>query len=156
MKIRCPPDPQLYGEPTSKRAAVFRPPQRKPLVKWLNPLHILRLPSFGSFDHVELNLLSFLQAAEASRLDGREMYEYILAVLAADKSIALGVVKPLYCSLFCHDVAVPLCWRLRRVQRSALHFQGGHATTAGDSGNCKKPQKIKRSQILPETESLKP
>ena len=28
------------------------------------------------------------------------MYEYILTVLAADESIALGVVKPLHCSCF--------------------------------------------------------
>jgi hypothetical protein len=31
--------------------------------------------------------------------------ENVLAILAADKSIALGIVKPLYCSCF-HDVAV--------------------------------------------------
>jgi hypothetical protein len=28
------------------------------------------------------------------------MYENILAILAADESIALGIVKPLYCSCF--------------------------------------------------------
>jgi hypothetical protein len=33
------------------------------------------------------------------------MHEDILAVLAADESIALGVVKPLHCSCF-HDVAI--------------------------------------------------
>jgi hypothetical protein len=33
------------------------------------------------------------------------MHEDILAVLAADESIALGVVKPLHCSCF-HDVAL--------------------------------------------------
>jgi hypothetical protein len=32
------------------------------------------------------------------------MYEDILAVLAADETVALGVVKPLHCSCF-HDVA---------------------------------------------------
>jgi hypothetical protein len=31
--------------------------------------------------------------------------ENVLAILAADKTIALGIVKPLYCSGF-HDVAV--------------------------------------------------
>jgi hypothetical protein len=31
--------------------------------------------------------------------------ENVLAILAADKTIALGIVKPLYCSCF-HDVAV--------------------------------------------------
>jgi hypothetical protein len=28
------------------------------------------------------------------------MYEYILTILTADESIALGVVKPLHCSCF--------------------------------------------------------
>jgi hypothetical protein len=31
--------------------------------------------------------------------------EHILAILAADKTIALGIVKPLYGSCF-HDIAV--------------------------------------------------
>jgi hypothetical protein len=33
------------------------------------------------------------------------MYEYILTILTADESIALGVVKPLHCSCF-HVVAL--------------------------------------------------
>jgi hypothetical protein len=33
------------------------------------------------------------------------VHENILAILAADKTIALGIVKPLYCSGF-HDGAV--------------------------------------------------
>jgi hypothetical protein len=33
------------------------------------------------------------------------MNEYVFSVLAADESVALGVVKPLYCSCF-HGVAV--------------------------------------------------
>jgi hypothetical protein len=33
------------------------------------------------------------------------MDENIFTILAADKTIALGIVKPLYCSCF-HDVAV--------------------------------------------------
>ena len=71
----------------------------------LDTLDVLCLPALGAFDHVKLHLLSFLQAAEAARLDGGEMYEYILTVLAADETIALGVVKPLHCSCF-HDVAM--------------------------------------------------
>jgi hypothetical protein len=34
------------------------------------------------------------------------MHEDILARLAADKAVAFGVVKPLYCSLFHFDVPV--------------------------------------------------
>jgi len=47
---------------------------------------------------------ALLQTAEAACLNGREMHEYILTVLAADKTVALGIVKPLHCSCF-HDVA---------------------------------------------------
>ena len=71
----------------------------------LERLHILGLPAFRAFDHIELYLLTFLQAAESTRLNSREVYEYILTVLAADKSIAFGVIEPLYCSCF-HGVAL--------------------------------------------------
>jgi hypothetical protein len=54
-----------------------------------------------------LNCLAFLEALEAARIDRRVMNEHILAVLAADKAKPLGIVKPLYCSLF-HDVSFPL------------------------------------------------
>jgi hypothetical protein len=49
--------------------------------------------------------LAFLQAAEAAGLDGGEVHKHVLAVLTADKTLALGVVKPLYCSCF-HGVAL--------------------------------------------------
>jgi hypothetical protein len=85
-----------------------RPIVRNLVFSGLRGLHILGLPPFRAFDHIELHLLTFLQAAESVRLDCREVYEHVLAILAADKSIALGVVKPLYCSCF-HGVAfVPL------------------------------------------------
>jgi hypothetical protein len=67
-------------------------------------LYVLRLPALGALDYVELHLLTLLQTAKAAGLNGGEMYEYILTVLAADKTVALGVVKPLHCSCF-HDVA---------------------------------------------------
>ncbi len=62
--------------------------------------YILGLPPLGAFDYIELDLLTFLQAAESICLDGREMHKYILPILAADETITLGVVKPLYCSCF--------------------------------------------------------
>jgi hypothetical protein len=66
----------------------------------LDAFDVLCLPALGAFDHVKLHLLTFLKAAESAGLDGGEMYEYILTILAADESIALGVVKPLHCSCF--------------------------------------------------------
>src|ERR1700747_3261016 len=68
-------------------------------------LHVLGLPALGAFDHVKLHLLTFLEAAETARLNGGEVHKYVLAVLAADKTVALGVVKPLHCSCF-HGVAL--------------------------------------------------
>ena len=66
----------------------------------LKSLDVLRLPALRAFRHLELNGLTLLQTAKAACLNGGEVYEYILAVLAADKTIPFRVVKPLYCSLF--------------------------------------------------------
>ncbi len=73
--------------------------------RFLDSLHVLGLPPFRALHYVKLHLLTFLQAAESSRLNGREVYKHVLAVLAADKSITFGVVKPLYCSCF-HGIAM--------------------------------------------------
>ena len=35
------------------------------------------LPALRAFDHVKLHLLTFLQAAEAARLNGREVHKYV-------------------------------------------------------------------------------
>ena len=71
----------------------------------LDAFDVLCLPALGAFHDIELNLLTFLQAAKTVCLDGGEVNENVFAILAADKTIALGIVKPLYCSCF-HDVAV--------------------------------------------------
>ena len=71
----------------------------------LDRLDVLGLPALRAFDNVELHLLTFLEAAESGCLDGGEVNEHILTVLAADESITLRVVKPLYCSCF-HGVAL--------------------------------------------------
>ena len=67
---------------------------------------VFSLPAFWPLGHIELHGLALLQALEAARLDCREMDKHILASLTADEAVALGVVKPLYCSLFCHIVKV--------------------------------------------------
>ena len=61
----------------------------------LDRLHILGLPALGSLHYIELDLLTFLQAAESIGLDGREMYVHILPILAADETITFGVVSTL-------------------------------------------------------------
>src|SRR6266849_3732189 len=71
----------------------------------LDSLNVLSLPALWAFGHVELHGLPFLQAAKASSLNRGEMHENILPILTADEAIAFGVVKPLYCSLFCHLIS---------------------------------------------------
>ncbi len=93
----------------------------------LDVLDVLCLPAFGAFDHVKLYLLTFLQAAESTGLNRGEMHEYILSVLAADESIALGVVKPLHCSCFHVDTMflfVDVALKLLRILLQAGHALG--------------------------------
>ncbi|HKW68562.1 MAG TPA: hypothetical protein VJP04_14810, partial [Terriglobales bacterium] len=83
----------------------------------LQRFDVLCLPAFGSLYDVELDLLPFLQAAEAAGLDSREVDENIFAILTADKAIALRVVEPLYSSCF-HCVAnsfsLVICCEIKR------------------------------------------
>src|SRR5438874_6312835 len=74
------------------------------------------LEAFRPLGDVELDRLTFLQAAKTACLNGRKMHENIVAGLAADKAEALGIVKPLHCSLF-HCVSCFYCFEvlLRRI-----------------------------------------
>ena len=72
----------------------------------LDRLNVLGLPAFWPLRHVELHSLPFLQATKAACLNSGEMHEDILSGLAADKTVAFSVVKPLYRSLFHFDVPV--------------------------------------------------
>jgi len=74
----------------------------------LDGLDVLRLPALRPLYDIELDLLTFLQAAKTVGLDGGEVNENVLAILAAEKTITLGIVKPLYCSCF-HVLLVFLC-----------------------------------------------
>jgi len=84
----------------------------------LDELDVFCLEALGSLDHVKLHRLAFLKAAESVRLDGREMHENIVAGLTADKTEALGVVKPLYCSLFQFVTCFYFKFLLRRIAAS--------------------------------------
>jgi hypothetical protein len=128
------------GRPLGRPSIQFFPAK-----SGLDTLHVLGLPALGAFDHIELNLLAFLEAAESTRLYGGEVYEYILTILAANETITLGVVEPLYCSCF-HGVALfPLLVDV--ALKLAGLVQAGHA---GRRRNCRvhRTAKIKRSTIL--------
>src|SRR5438552_16673937 len=79
----------------------------------LQRFNVLSLPAFWPFCYFELHSLAFLQALEAARLDRREVHKNIFATLPADKAVAFGVVKPLYCSLFCHVLTSSFKFYLR-------------------------------------------
>jgi hypothetical protein len=84
-----------------------------PLHFALGGTNVFGLPALGSLSYVKLHGLTFLQTAEAAGLNGREMHENVFARLAADKAVALGIVKPLYCSLFHMFVLVVPVLKLR-------------------------------------------
>src|SRR6266446_5243195 len=94
--------PRLYRNFLSKnrKGRLIAALSQSGLLPGLEDLNVLGLPALGALGHFELHGLAFLQALEAARLDGREMHEDIFAILAADESEALGVIKPLHCSLF--------------------------------------------------------
>jgi hypothetical protein len=90
-----------YAEEKRKRPAVSSAASRQLQLEWAN---VFRLPPLRSFGDFEFHGLTLLQALKPTCLDRRKMHENVLARLTADKAVAFGVVKPLYCSLF-HDVA---------------------------------------------------
>jgi len=69
----------------------------------LESLNVLSLPALGALYDIELNGLAFLERTETIALNGGVMYENIVACCTAEKSEALGIVEPLYCTLF-HDI----------------------------------------------------
>jgi hypothetical protein len=65
--------------------------------------YILGLKTFGAFRDAEFDRIPLVQGLEAGGLDCGVMNEDIIPGCAADESISFFVVKPLYCSLFCHS-----------------------------------------------------
>src|ERR1700722_1524900 len=62
--------------------------------------NVLRLKALGALLHVELDLLSLLEGAEARRLDGGLVAEHVCTpVILRDESEALRVVEPLHGAL---------------------------------------------------------
>src|SRR5262249_32145596 len=71
------------------------------IVNYLDRLNVLGLEALGAAYDVELYALTFLEAAETVRADRREVHEDIFVVaLARNEAEALGIVKPLDCTLF--------------------------------------------------------
>src|ERR1700733_9684258 len=66
------------------------------------PHHIARLESFGAFEQIELDRLSFVQRAVAVLLNGGEVHEHVLTRGALDEPVTLRPVEPLHSTLLSH------------------------------------------------------
>ena len=61
------------------------------------------LEAFRSLGEVELDGLALIQAPVSALLDSRKMHKNILARGPLNETIALGSVKPLYCTFLSHN-----------------------------------------------------
>jgi len=68
----------------------------------LDPGHVLGLQSLGPLLHLELYLRAFIQGTIAVRLDGRKVYEHVVAATALDETVAFSGVKPFHDAFFSH------------------------------------------------------
>jgi len=73
------------GERRSPEASPFR---TTPPLEWP---YVFSLPALRALGHVELHLLTLLQALKTTRLDRRGVHKKIFAILTADETVALGV-----------------------------------------------------------------
>jgi hypothetical protein len=71
-----------------------------------NDPDVFRLGSLLALGNVELDLLSFLQAAVAAAGDRAEVHEHIRAALDRDEALALVAVEPLHGTLRHFDLLV--------------------------------------------------
>lgn len=81
----------------------------------LDELDVFCLKALCAFDYIKLHGLAFLKAAESICLNRREVHENIIAGLTANKAVALGIVKPLHCSLFQFVTCFYFEFLLRRI-----------------------------------------
>ena len=63
---------------------------------------VLSLQAFLTLNYLKLNFLVFRQGFEAFPNDSGVMHEDIRTVFPGDKTIALGVIEPLYLACFLH------------------------------------------------------
>jgi hypothetical protein len=64
--------------------------------------------TFLSLLNVEGNLIAFIEAFKAARIDGGMMYEYIGSVFLLNETEPFLVVKPLNCSVGHCDILLSL------------------------------------------------
>ena len=88
---------------STESGTFFKPRQFLPGLRSISELHnVTGLLAAGALDDLIADGLTLFQSLEALGLNGGEMYEYILSVLAGDKAIAFLRIEPFYRTLI-HD-----------------------------------------------------
>ena len=77
------------------------------LSDFFQPSYLVCLRSFLSLNDVKFDIVAFFQALIPVDLDRAVMHENIRPVVTPDKSIPLGVVKPLHLALILSHVRLP-------------------------------------------------
>ena len=88
-----------------KEAGLSR--KRSGLSDLLRTDDLIRLRTLLALHDVEFDFITFLEALVPLDLDGTVMNEDVRSVVASDKTIALGVVKPLHLTLMLSHVPLP-------------------------------------------------
>src|SRR6516225_223764 len=105
--IPRPVRPKLNLRPmvTGPGGEMWRPDRR--YAGSADDLDVLRLGPLLALSDVELDLLSFLQAAVAASADRAEVHEHVLPALDGDEAVALIAVEPLHSALRHCDLLCP-------------------------------------------------
>lgn len=76
----------------------------------LDDMHVRGLRTLGPFGRLEADSLTFGERLEALRLDLREVYKQVTAVLLLDKAVAFLIGEPFDCSFWqgCSSLPIPV------------------------------------------------
>ena len=84
----------------------------RPQPSELERTNVLSLFALLATADVELDALTLLERFEALALDGREVYEHVIALLTGDEAITLLLIEELHSAL-CHRIHVLMVHRVR-------------------------------------------
>src|SRR5215213_5527013 len=95
-----------------KRAGSLLPVRDCAGCRELRDRDVRGLQAFRATHDLELDCGALGEGAETATLDGREMDEHVVTILARDEAEALGVVEPLHITLCSHRcISFPCCLR---------------------------------------------
>ncbi len=86
----------LDSENRNETGGEMNPPPVEIRLKNLCLGHFLRLGTFGSLNHIEVDLLAFGQGPKTFTVNGGVMHENIRAAVLFDEPESFGFVEPFY------------------------------------------------------------